>query len=99
MKTALSHIACIRCQNFAGSTGQDGGELQVDLSAWAIDGETPKPNLVVVTGETGHGKVGKHIMFDSESDLIAAYLNSLLYSPCCFRKCLNWYAVGRPPHL
>ncbi len=53
----LSHIATIRCENFAGVTGVSGRNLELHL-------ETSDPsfaNLVVVTGETGHGKVSRKI--------------------------------------
>ena len=53
----MSHITSIRCRNFAGATGVNGGDLTLDMSSCAIDCETPLSNLVAVTGETGHGKV------------------------------------------
>ena len=53
----MSHITSIRCRNFAGATGVNGGDLTLDMSSCAIDCETQLSNLVAVTGETGHGKV------------------------------------------
>jgi hypothetical protein len=53
-----SYIASIRYRNFAGATGKDGEELHLDLSSWCeIDGLSVPSNLVVVTGESGGGKV------------------------------------------
>lgn len=52
----LSHIAQIRCENFAGVSGINGDCLELNLATR----DRPFSNLVVVTGETGHGKVSKN---------------------------------------
>ena len=49
----FSHIATIRCENFAGVSGINSGSLELNLATK----DRPFSNLVVVTGETGHGKV------------------------------------------
>ena len=57
----MSHIASIRCRNFAGSTGVNGGDLTLEMSSCEINSQTQLPNLVAVTGETGHGKVRTYV--------------------------------------
>lgn len=75
--TPLSHISSIRCKNFAGIVGDDGGDLEL---LFDMPGGSASNNFVCVSGETG---AGKSLLISKVVDLVTGgkASASLLHDP------------------